>query len=105
MIARIWKGATKREDAKRYLSYLKATGLKDYAATRGNKGTYVLTRQVGRNTEFLLVSIWGSMDDIKGFAGKEVEKAVYYPADEEFLLEMVPTVDHYEISVAPQMQD
>ena len=85
----------------KYLAYLKATGLKDYAATKGNLGTYVLTRQVGDNAEFLLFSLWNSMDDIRGFAGNEVEKAVYYPADKEFLLEMVPTVDHYEIAVAP----
>jgi len=101
MIARIWKGVTKKEDKERYLAYLKDTGLKDYAATKGNQGTYVLTRQVGRNTEFLLLSLWRSMDDIKGFAGEEVEKAVYYPADKAFLLNMVATVDHYEIAVAP----
>jgi len=45
------------------------------------------------------------MDDIKGFAGEEVEKATYYPADKEFLLDMVPTVDHYEIAEAPEKQD
>jgi len=104
MIGRIWKGVTKKEDTKRYLAYLKATGLKGYAATKGNLGTYVLTRQVGGNTEFLLLSLWRSMDDIKGFAGEEVEKAVYYPADKEFLLDMVSTVDHYEIAVAPAMK-
>ena len=101
MIGRIWKGVTKKENTKRYLAYLKATGLKDYTTTKGNLGTYVLTRQVGRNTEFLLLSFWRSMDDITAFAGEEVEKAVYYPEDKEFLLDMVPTVDHYEIAVAP----
>jgi len=101
MIGRIWKGVTKKENTKRYLAYLRATGLKDYATTKGNLGTYVLTRQVGINTEFLLLSLWRSMDDIKVFAGEEVEKAVYYPEDKEFLLDMVPTVDHYEIAVAP----
>jgi heme-degrading monooxygenase HmoA len=102
MIARVWKGATRKEDMERYLVYLKATGLKEYATTQGNLGTYVLTRQVGGNTEFLLLSLWRSMDDIKRFAGKEVEKAVYYPEDKEFLLDMVPTVDHYEIALAPE---
>lgn len=78
--------------------------MKEYSATKGNLGTYVLTRQVGGNTEFLLLSLWRSMDDIRGFAGKDVEKAVYYPADKEFLLDMVPTVDHYEVAAAPGMQ-
>lgn len=102
MIARIWKGVTKKKDTKRYLGYLKVTGLKEYAATEGNMGAYVLTRQVGGDTEFLLLSFWRSMDDVKGFAGEDVEKAVYYPADKEFLLDMVPIVDHYEVAVAPE---
>jgi heme-degrading monooxygenase HmoA len=101
MIARIWKGVTKKKNTKKYLRYLKATGLKEYAATEGNRGAYVLTRQAGANTEFLLLSLWRSMDDIRGFAGEDVEKAVYYPADKEFLLDMVLTVDHYEVAVAP----
>ena len=103
-MARIWKGVTREEDTAKYLAYLKATGLKEYAAAKGNVGTYVLTRQAGGNTEFLLLSLWRSMDDVRGFAGVEVEKAVYYPADKEFLLEMVPTVEHYEIALAPAGQ-
>ncbi|HYA56586.1 MAG TPA: hypothetical protein VED22_07305 [Nitrososphaerales archaeon] len=75
--------------------------MKDYDVTRGNLGYYVLTRQVGRNTELLLLPLWESMDDIKGFAGEDVEKAVYPPVDNEFILDLAPTVDHYEIGVAP----
>jgi len=75
--------------------------LKDYDVTRGNLGYYVLTRQVGRNTELLLLPLWRSMEDIKGFGWEDVEKAVYYPVDKEFLLDLAPTVGHYEIGVAP----
>jgi heme-degrading monooxygenase HmoA len=101
MIARVWKGVTMKEDADEYLDYLRDTGLKDYSATKGNRGTYILTRHVGGTAEFVLISLWESMEDIRRFAGRDSEKAVYYPRDKEFLLEMVPTVDHYEIKVAP----
>jgi hypothetical protein len=36
------------------------------------------------------------------FAGPEPERAKYYPADEEFLLGFEPTVEHYEVVVAPR---
>jgi hypothetical protein len=41
-------------------------------------------------------SFWESFDAICSFAGDDIEKAVYYPEDEAFLLELEPTVTHYE---------
>lgn len=41
------------------------------------------------------------MDAIQAFAGPDVEKAVYYPEDAEYLLEMEPSVAHYEALVTP----
>jgi hypothetical protein len=48
-----------------------------------------------------LISHWESWDAIKAFAGADDEKAVYYPQDEKFLLEMRPKVKHYEILSSP----
>ena len=45
MIARTWVGTTRSIDATKYLDYLKATGLEEYASTRVNRGTFVLTRE------------------------------------------------------------
>ena len=36
-------------------------------------------------------------DAIKAFAGPEYEKAVYYPEDEQFLIDRRPMVEHYEL--------
>ena len=33
----------------------------------------------------------------RGFAGFDVERAVYYPEDDRFLIEREDTVHHYEI--------
>jgi hypothetical protein len=41
--------------------------------------------------------LWESIAAIKLFAGDDHEKAKYYPEDKDFLLEMEPTVSHYEI--------
>ncbi len=46
---------------------------------------------------FGVISLWGSLDDVRAFAGPRPEAAVYYPEDERYLLDRSPTVDHYEI--------
>ena len=47
--------------------------------------------------EFLLVSLWDSTEAIRKFAGEDIEKAVFYPEDERFLIERDNHVLHYEV--------
>jgi heme-degrading monooxygenase HmoA len=101
MIARIWRGATDAAKADEYLAYLHETGMRAYRATPGNQGAWVLRRIVGDRAEFITLSFWDSLDAIRAFAGEDHERAVYYPADGEFLLEFLPTVEHYELHPAP----
>lgn len=98
MIARFWRGVTPAEKAEQYLEYLMETGLKDYRAIPGNRGVQVCRRTYEGKTEFLLISLWDSYEAIRAFAGDDLEKAVYYPEDEAFLLEMEPKVVHYEVA-------
>ncbi len=101
MIARIWHGVTVAEKAEKYLDYLNETGVPDYRATEGNRGVYVLRRIEGDRAHFLTVSFWGSIEEIKRFAGPDPERAKYYPEDERFLLDFESTVGHYEVVVEP----
>ncbi len=98
MIARIWRGITPKEKADAYQAYLEETDLRDYAKTPGNRGFYVLRRMQGEHCEFQLVSLWDSMDAVRTFAGKNPENPVYYPEDDQYLLEMEPLVRHYEVT-------
>ena len=101
MIARIWHGVTAAARSDEYLDYLNETGVPDYRATEGNRGVYVLRKIEGDRAHFLTLSFWDSMEDVKGFAGPNPERAKYYPADERFLLEFEPEVGHYEVVVEP----
>ena len=98
MIARIWRGITLVEKADEYLAYLHETGLKDYARTAGNRGVSVLRRNQGDHCEFMLISLWESMDAVRAFAGENPDNSVYYPEDEQYLLQMEPLVRHYEVA-------
>lgn len=96
MIARIWHGTVKAARAGEYLKYLEATGLKDYKNTPGNRGIQVLQRTEGDTAHFTLITLWDDVDAIRAFAGDDIETARYYPEDTEYLLELEPSVTHYE---------
>ena len=101
MIARIWTGFTRESDKDTYYEYLQKTGVKEYASVRGNRGVWVLRRMAEGRVEFTLMTMWDSWEAIRAFAGPDYEKAVYYPEDKKFLLEMDPKVKHYEVLEAP----
>jgi heme-degrading monooxygenase HmoA len=103
MIARTWRGHTRVEDADAYTRLLERTGVRDCRATPGNQGVVVLRRVEGQTAEFLFISFWEDFDAIRRLAGPDVEKAFYYPEDDEYLLGKEPRVTHYEVpaGVAP----
>ena len=88
----------RREDADAYADYMQATGVAGYAATPGNRGVYMLRRDDGDRTEFLMVTLWESMDAVRAFAGDEVERAVFYPEDDRFLVEREDSATHFEVA-------
>lgn len=101
MIARTWHGAVPAEKADDYHDYLLETGVPDYRRTPGNRGVYVFQRAEDDVVHFLLLTLWDSLDAIRTFAGDDVERARYYPKDEDYLLELELAVTHYEVLASP----
>ncbi len=97
LIARLWHGAVPDAKGDAYAAYLRRTGMAECRATSGNLGVEVLRRSARGETHFLFISYWESLDAIRSFAGDDVERAHYYPEDGEYLLELEPTVTHYEV--------
>src|SRR3954454_10579087 len=102
MIARTWRGWTARADADEYVEYLRRTGIEEYRATPGNRAAYILRRNDGDRTEFVTLTFWDSMEAVAGFAGSDVEQAVFYPEDVRFLVERETTTSHYEVVETPE---
>jgi len=97
MLARVWRGVTPAEKADEYADYLRATGLPEYRAVEGNRGIYLLRRITQSEAEFVLVTLWDSIDAVRRFAGPDIVRAVYSPEDSTYLLALEPTVTHYEV--------
>ena len=97
MIARIWRGAVLREDSEAYADYMQDTGVAGYARTPGNRGVWMLRRDLGDRTEFVMFTLWDSIEAIKAFASEDYETAVFYPEDDRFLVERELKSAHYEL--------
>ena len=98
MIARIWRGAVRAEDAEAYAAYVQQTGIAEYQRTPGNQGAWALTRVDGDRAEIVTVSLWASRSAIEAFAGRDIEQAVFYPEDDRYLIDRDLTVRHYEVA-------
>jgi len=105
MIARVWQGVVPLAKADAYGRFLADSerGVGDYRRLPGNRGALLLRHDEGDRTRFLLISLWESRRAVEGYAGKEIERAQYFPFDRECLLDPDPFVPHYEVLAAPGM--
>jgi antibiotic biosynthesis monooxygenase (ABM) superfamily enzyme len=99
VIARVWRGATRAEDGEAYAAYVEETGLTKARALPGSRGTLVLRRVVGDRAEFETVLLFDSLDDVRTFAGDDLESAVFFPEDDRYLVERDLHVSHHEADV------
>lgn len=97
MIARIWHGAVPAASAETYARYIEETGSREVLRAPGNRGVLVLRRVTGPQADFVFTSFWDSLEAIRRFAGDDLDRAVYYPRDREFLVDLEPRVAHYEV--------
>jgi heme-degrading monooxygenase HmoA len=105
MIVRIWHGRTPASLGDKYFKYIKKTGVKGIRSTEGNRGVYVLRRVDNGIADFQMITLWDSFEAIKKFSGPDIEKAVYFPEDKKYLLELEPQVTHFEVLLAQGTQN
>lgn len=97
MIARLWHGITRTQQAQAYLAFLRERAVPDYRATPGNVSVSLMQREEGAITHFLVLTHWESLQAIAAFAGPDTARAKYYPEDEGFLLGFESHVVHYHV--------
>jgi len=77
---------------------MREIAIPDYRAVPGNVGAYALRRTEGDLAHFVMLTFWESMEAVARFAGDDVDAAKYYDFDAEFLIELEPTVKHYDVA-------
>jgi heme-degrading monooxygenase HmoA len=102
MIMRMWRACTAEADGDAYFEYMQKAGLPRVRNARGNQGVFVVRRMVQGKAEFLVLSLWDSMESISAFAGPDPTRAVFNPDDESLLLEYDVAVRLYDVLDAPK---
>ena len=100
MIARLWHGRVPAAKAEAYRAFLIARAIPDYRAVPGNLGVRILERTEGNVVHFQTLTFWNGIGAIRAFAGSDATLAKYYVEDADFLLEMEPRVQHWEVVAA-----
>ena len=98
MIARIWHGYTKPEDADAYEAKLKPELLPGINKIPGYKGSYLLRRPDGPEVEFITIMIWDSIEAIEAVGGPNYEAAIIPEDRLKFLSRYDVKSTHYEIA-------
>lgn len=96
-ILRTWRGFTRAADAEAYVRYLSETGYAALGATPGNRGVLGLLRVSGDRAEHIVMSLWESEEAIRQFSGDDIGRAVFYPEDDDFLIEKDEHCDHFQV--------
>jgi heme-degrading monooxygenase HmoA len=97
MIARHWSGLAKREFADTYVEHLHSETFPQLVQLPGFHDASILRRDVGRGVEFLVVTVWKSLDAIRSFAGDDAEHAVVPVKVQQMMIEYDRRARHYEV--------
>lgn len=97
MIARVWHGWTKAEDAEGYESHLKPELLPGLSKVKGFLGSHLLRRNVGDEVEFVTIIFWESLDALRVLAGPDYETAMIPEDRRRYLARFDRKAAHFEV--------
>jgi heme-degrading monooxygenase HmoA len=97
MIERHWNGIAKFQEADNYIKHLLTKTFPHVSGMAGFIKASILKRPVDKGVEFLVVTVWNSIESIKAFAGEQVEVANVPMEAREMMVEFDPTARHYEV--------
>jgi heme-degrading monooxygenase HmoA len=99
MIARMWRGWTKPGDAAGYEEVFNTIVLPHLHSLSGCKQAFLFRRELGDEVEFVVLSMFESIEAVKTFAGEDYEAAVISDEAREVLKHFDPRVIHYDIAI------
>lgn len=100
MIARVWKGWTKTEDADAYEKLLREVVYPGLQTIKGYLGGYILRHDSKDDTEFVAMNFFESLEAVIAFAGPDYDVPVFEPEARRWLSKVEPIARHYEVRKA-----
>lgn len=101
MILRMWKGRATAEKSGEYIEHATKRVFPALAAIEGHRGAYLLRRAFDGAIEFVVLTLWESMEAVRRFAGVKPEKAVVEAEARAVLIAFDESVTHFEVIHRP----
>jgi heme-degrading monooxygenase HmoA len=97
MIARHWRGWTEAQNADAYETLLTKKVLPGLRDIRGHRGGYVFRSDRAAESEFVVITLFDSLESVKAFAGANYSTPVFEPEARALLSRIETTAHHYEV--------
>lgn len=101
MIARLWRGWTTPENGDAYETLLREHILPGIHRVDGFRGAYILRQDEQNEVAFVIMTLFESLDAVKGFAGADYTVPVIEPEARKLLSRFESTAFHYDVKMAP----
>ena len=97
MISRVWRGETTAANAEAYRRFVTTRIFSSLEKISGHRGAYLLRRDHDGHVEFLVITMWDSMQAVRQFAGDNPDQAVVEPEARAMLANFDDFVRHFEV--------
>ncbi|MGA6987624.1 MAG: YciI-like protein [Terriglobales bacterium] len=97
MVLRMWRGRATAEKSGEYIDHVTKKVFPALGAIEGHRGAYLLQHAVDGAIEFVVLTLWESMQAVRRFAGAKPEKAVVEPEARATLTDFDESVTHFEV--------
>src|SRR5215468_10855903 len=97
MILRMWKGQASGEKADEYVQHVKRTVFPKLESIEGFSEAYLLRHPLNGGVEFVVLTLWDSMQGVHRFAGDDADEAVVEPEARSALSGFDDFVTHFEV--------
>ncbi len=102
MILRMWKGQSTVDNASEYVQHATKTVFPNLKQIDGHRGAYLLRRPISDGVEFVVLTLWDSMESVHKFAGENADKAVVEPEAKSALRGFDDFVTHFDVVYGKQ---
>jgi heme-degrading monooxygenase HmoA len=99
VIARLWSAHATRAHAPAYIEHLTTRVLPAVSSLEGYAGAMLLERECSNAVEIIVITLWRSLESIRGFAGADLEQAVVADEAAALLTQFDRRVRHYDVAI------
>lgn len=97
MVLRMWRARSTAEKSAKYVDHVTKKVFPLLCSIEGHRGAYLLQRVLDNAIEFVMLTLWESMEAVRRFAGPKTEKAVVDPDAQAVLTAFDESATHYQV--------